>query len=154
MTFDWHWKNIEGWIYLDIPCLCVAHKPTQIWATFWYSLSFEWAGGIGIHVDISHVYVVCWFREYMLLFPICVRSCCVGDHMVVGFTTTYAISAYQHLSYTFQSLSWRGVLDTKFCDKVCQWLAAGQWFSQGTRVSSNNKTDCHDITKKLLKEAP
>jgi hypothetical protein len=26
----------------------------------------------------------------------------------------------------------RGVLDTTLCDKVCQWLTAGQWFSLGT----------------------
>jgi UDP-N-acetylglucosamine transferase subunit ALG13 len=26
------------------------------------------------------------------------------------------------------------------CDKVCQWLAAGRWFFQGTPVSSTNKT--------------
>jgi hypothetical protein len=31
----------------------------------------------------------------------------------------------------------RGVLDTP--DQVCQWLAAGQWFSPGTAVSSTNK---------------
>ena len=35
--------------------------------------------------------------------------------------------------------------------KVCQWLAAGRWFSQGTPVSSTNKTDRHDITEILLK---
>jgi hypothetical protein len=28
----------------------------------------------------------------------------------------------------------RGVLDTTLCDKVCQWLTAGQWFSLGTPV--------------------
>jgi hypothetical protein len=44
-----------------------------------------------------------------------------------------------------------GVLDTTLCDKVCQWLAAGQWFSPGTPVSSTNKTDRHDITEILLK---
>jgi len=27
----------------------------------------------------------------------------------------------------------RGVLDITLCDKVCQWLAAGVWFSPGTR---------------------
>ena len=45
-----------------------------------------------------------------------------------------------------------GVLDTTLCDKVCQWLAAGQWFSPGF---STNKTDCHvdDITEILLKGA-
>jgi len=37
--------------------------------------------------------------------------------------------------------SLRGALDTTFCDKVCQWLATGQWFSLGTPASSNNKTD-------------
>jgi hypothetical protein len=30
---------------------------------------------------------------------------------------------------------------------------AGLWFSQGTSVSSTNKTDCHDITEILLKVA-
>jgi hypothetical protein len=43
--------------------------------------------------------------------------------------------------------SWRGVLHTKLCDKVCQWLARGRWFSP---VSSTNKTDRHDITEILL----
>jgi hypothetical protein len=37
------------------------------------------------------------------------------------------------------------------CDKVCQWLATGRWFSLCTPVSSTNKTDCHDITQILLK---
>jgi hypothetical protein len=37
------------------------------------------------------------------------------------------------------------------CDKVCQWLATGQWFSLATPVSSTNKTDHHDITEILLK---
>jgi hypothetical protein len=43
-----------------------------------------------------------------------------------------------------------GVLDTTLCDKVCQWLAAGQWFSPGTPVSSTNKTDRHDITSWMM----
>ena len=47
----------------------------------------------------------------------------------------------------------QGVLDTTLCDQVCQWLAAGRWFSTGTPVSSTNKTDHHDITEILLKVA-
>ena len=47
----------------------------------------------------------------------------------------------------------RSVLDTTLCDKVYQWLAAGRWFSQGTTVSSTNKTDHRDITEILLKVA-
>jgi hypothetical protein len=35
----------------------------------------------------------------------------------------------------------RGVLDTTLCNKVCQWLATGCWFSPGTPVSSINKTE-------------
>jgi hypothetical protein len=42
----------------------------------------------------------------------------------------------------------RGVLDTTLCDKICQWLATGRWFSP---VSSTNKTDRTDITERLLK---
>ena len=45
----------------------------------------------------------------------------------------------------------RGVLDTTLCDKVCQWLTSGRWFSLGTPVSSTDKTDHHDIPEILLK---
>jgi hypothetical protein len=47
----------------------------------------------------------------------------------------------------------RGILNTTLCDKVCQWLAAGLWFSPGTPNSSTNKTDQHDIIEILLKVA-
>jgi hypothetical protein len=45
----------------------------------------------------------------------------------------------------------RGGFDTTLCDNVCQWLAAGQWFSPGTPVSSTNNIDRHEITEILLK---
>ena len=48
------------------------------------------------------------------------------DRMVVRFVTTY------------------------LCNQV---LAAGRWFSQGTPISSTNKTDRHNITEILLKVA-
>ena len=84
--------------------------------------------------------------------------------MVIGFTTTYAISAHyhkllkvvlntinqptnHHLSCEIESCLWRGVLDTTLCDKGCQW------FSTGSPVSSTNKTDRHDIIEILLKVA-
>ena len=51
-----------------------------------------------------------------------------ADRKVVGFTTTCAISAYHHYSCEFQPRSWRGVLDTTLCVKVCQWLATGGGF--------------------------
>jgi hypothetical protein len=51
---------------------------------------------------------------------------------VVGFKTTSAISAYHHWCCEFKSQS--GC--TTLCDKFCQWLATGRWFSQGPPVSS------------------
>jgi len=77
------------------------------------------------------------------------------DHMVVGFMTTYAISAYYHRRCEFESRSGEvnSIFDTILCDKVCQWLAAVWWFSLGTPVSSTNETDHHDISEILLKVA-
>jgi hypothetical protein len=49
--------------------------------------------------------------------------------------------------------SWRGVLDTTLCDKVCQWLGTGRWVWPGTPISSINKTDRHDIAEIYLKVA-
>jgi hypothetical protein len=72
------------------------------------------------------------------------------DCMVVGFTITYAISTYHHYSCEFKSHILQGALDTT-CDKVCQLLATGWWFSPDTVISSTNKTDRHDITEILLK---
>ena len=42
---------------------------------------------------------------------------------------------------------------TSLCDKVCQWLATGRWFSLGPPVTSTKNTDRHDITEILLKVA-
>jgi hypothetical protein len=47
----------------------------------------------------------------------------------------------------------QGVLDTTLCDKVCQLLDAGQWFSACAPISSTNKTDNHNIIEILLKVA-
>jgi hypothetical protein len=64
---------------------------------------------------------------------VCHNGC---NRMVVGFTTTCAISAYHHWCSEFESCSWRGVLDTTLCDKVCQCLAPCRWFSPGTTIST------------------
>ena len=42
---------------------------------------------------------------------------------------------------------------TTLCDKVCQWLVTGRWFSPSTPVCSINKTNLHNITEILLKVA-
>ena len=73
------------------------------------------------------------------------------DRMIVGFTTTCAISAYHHWCREFESRSGRGV--RHYVIKFSQWLATDRWFSLGPPVSSTNKTDGHDITEILLKVA-
>ena len=71
-----------------------------------------------------------------------------GHNRVVGkFTTTYAISAYHHVSREFECFH------TTLCDDVWQLLVTGWWFSPDTIVCSTNKTDSHDITEILLKVA-
>jgi hypothetical protein len=42
---------------------------------------------------------------------------------------------------------------TTLCNKVCQWLATGLWFSLGPPVSPINKTDSHDIAVIVLRVA-
>ena len=54
---------------------------------------------------------------YMYLFTYISRG--RGDRMVVAFTATCAISAYQHYIGEFESRSLQGVLDTTLCDKFC-----------------------------------
>ena len=76
-----------------------------------------------------------------------------GGRMVIGCITTYAISACHHWRCEFEPRAWRGLLDTTLCDKFCQRLVTGRWFSSGTPISSTNKTDHHDITEILLKVA-
>ena len=75
------------------------------------------------------------------------------DRMVVGFTTTCAISAYHHYICGFEPRLSRVVLNTTLCDKVRQLLVTCQWFSPGTLVSATNKTDRHYITEICLKLA-
>ena len=56
---------------------------------------------------------------------------------------TYVITCLSPLTLWVRIPLRRGVLDTTLCDKVCQWVAAGRWFSLDTQVSSTNKTDRH-----------
>jgi len=72
------------------------------------------------------------------------------DRMVVGLITKYAISAYRKLTLWVRIPLRRSVLNTTLCDKVCQWLTTGWWFSP---VSSTNKTERNNLTDILLKVA-
>ena len=116
----------------------------QLWCNF-----YKWIQNfMKLHIPIITLFLTSGFKEI-------VRAVMFRDRMVVGFTTTWAFSAYHHLSCEFNSRSWWGIIDTTLCDKVCQWLAVCWWFSPGTPVSLgySNKTDRHDITEILLKVA-
>jgi hypothetical protein len=73
------------------------------------------------------------------------------DHMVIGFQTTYAISAYHHWCCEFVSRSGRGLQHYQI--KFVSDLRHVCGFPPGPLVSSTNKTSCHDITEILLKVA-
>jgi hypothetical protein len=73
------------------------------------------------------------------------RDC---DHMVVGF---YNYLCHQRLSplklWVRILFMVRSMRYNILCNKVCQWLATGDWFSA---VSCTNKTDRHEIAEILL----
>ena len=72
------------------------------------------------------------------------------DRMVVGFITTYAISAYHHWRCEFESHSGEVFSIQHYVIKfVSDLRQVGGFFS----VSSTNKTDRHDIAEILLKVA-
>ena len=73
--------------------------------------------------------------------------------MVVGFITTYAISASIIIDVVSSNPTQAGCTRHYIMWKICPLLAVGRWFSPGTLVSSTNKTDHYDITEILLKVA-
>jgi len=73
------------------------------------------------------------------------------DRLVVGFTTYLYNQCLSPLTLWVR-ISIRARCTT-LCDKVCQWLTTGRWFSPGPPVSSTNKTDRHDIAKIFWKVA-
>ena len=73
--------------------------------------------------------------------------------MLVGYTATFGISAYHHYRCEFESCLGEVYSIQHYCDKVCQGLAGGWWFSPDTPVSSTTKADRHDIAEILLRIA-
>ena len=114
----------------------------SLYATFWYLVRLSLYATFWYLVRLS-LYATFWYLVRLFYFG----GCC-HDHLsfVVGFTTTYAISAYQHQSCEFEPYSCLGVLYTTLCDKVCQRFATGWWFSPGTPVlNAINQPNYHFI---------
>ena len=70
--------------------------------------------------------------------------------MILLMTRLFSINEKQNEIYRLPVCM---IVDTALCYKGCQSLAAAQWFSPGTSISSTNKTDRHDIAETLLKVA-
>jgi hypothetical protein len=85
----------------------------------------------------------------------------LGNHSTSGLSWPWSCGSWIYNYLCNQCLSplmlWVRISIRARCttvfDKVCQWLAAGRWFSPDPQVSSIKKTDRHDITEILLKVA-
>ena len=91
-----------------------------------------------------------WFKIHEITNTGTKRGHCGCDRMAVFFIYNYLCN--QCLSPPTLSSNPAQAMCTRYCimDKVCQRLAAGQWFSLATPVFFTNKTDHHDITEILL----
>ena len=68
-----------------------------------------------------------------------VRGRCGCDCLVVGFKTTCEVVSSNPVHGAVY------LIQHYLCDKVCQWLETGGWFSLYTPVPSTNKYDHHHI---------
>jgi hypothetical protein len=79
--------------------------------------------------------LVSWVN--LLVFIVTISNLfCFHDTILCRWIYNYLCNAYHHLNWEFESYSWRGVLDTTLCDKVCQWLVTGQLFSPPIKLTA------------------
>jgi hypothetical protein len=85
--------------------------------------------------------MVSFSRTWCFANNLFIRQVCVGN--VIKIWSTFISSIlYQWVKLKGKIKPYKG---------TCLSFSARQWFSPGPRVSSTNKTDCHDITEILLK---
>jgi hypothetical protein len=130
----------------------------------WYLQTLLWPSSLFCRNNIMYITTISVSQRLNILcikFNILSSTCSPNymrgrrcrDHMVIGFTTILCNQCLSPLTLWVRIPLRRGVIDKILCDKVCQCLMAGWWFSTGTPVSSTNKTDRHNITEILLKVA-
>jgi hypothetical protein len=129
-------------------CNSLQHSSVELW-------HFE------SNVTISLIFCVVYCMSLLVpfhffLWPLYCLSCLnftAFDYSLTGsWIYNYLCNQYLSSLMLCVRISTR-VRCTPLCDKVCQWLATGRWFSTDSPVSSTNKTDRHDITEILLKVA-
>ena len=78
------------------------------------------------------------------------RDC---DRMIVGFTSTCAVSAYHQYSYEFQPVHGEVYSIQHYLMKFVSNLQQVGVFFPGTPISSTNKINRHNITEIVCKVA-
>jgi hypothetical protein len=108
-----------------------------------------------ISYDINRVWQYLYFCLFLTEAKMSFWYLCVGvpTHLKSNEWTNceHFKQSFKLSSCEFKPCSWWGVLDTTLCDKVCQRLTTGRWYSPGSLVSFTNKTEHYDITEILLK---
>ena len=118
----------------------------------------------GIHLDISTcIWLSCWVNSVALFdfhISFYMNQYLDKEHITLweGLSRPWSYGSwiYNYLCNQFISplMLWFRIsiraMCIILCDKVCQYLATGR-VTPGPPVSSNNKTDRHDITEILLK---
>jgi hypothetical protein len=104
-------------------------------------------------ITVVNKLALLWWRDYCKCDLRYSWATCMVWNMAVAVQSFKYWNILTPLTLRVRTPLRRGVFDTTLCDKVCQWHAAGRWFSPGTPVSSTNKTNGHDKTDILLKVA-
>ena len=108
-----------------------------------------------LHANLSILFHV-WLStpKFRIFFKLSTCRCDHDlDHMVVGFTTTWAIIVPITTKVWSLNSAHGEVYSIQNYVIVCQWFAAGPWIFREYYCSSTNKTDCHNIAEILLKGA-
>jgi hypothetical protein len=128
----------------------------QMWSKFEKNSEIVWSiPECNVMIIIIHHLVFIVLRRLMASVVWCIRA----NGIDLTIAESYGSWIYNYLCNQYLSplMLWVWISIrarcTTLCDKVCQWLATGRWFSPGTPVSSTNKTDRHDITEILCKMA-
>ena len=116
---------------LDTPCFALV-SVTQLvpyCLEFWVNTLDEYRCFYSEHCWISEPSVWWNFGWWRIMRHLCSFL----SYLLCGvFVTPYG---WRRVKVNIFFRSWRGVLDSTLCDKVCQWLATGRWFSPGPPVS-------------------
>ena len=143
---------------------------TQPWKWFKSAITgcHAYFNGTGVSENDSkyHIFSLLTHRNQWIMWSFDIRCLSVSKNLFLVWHTPNFVDmiivmcklhawTWQLILYVIKVLfpicSWQDVLHTTLCNKACQWLATGQWFSPCILVSSTNKTDNHDIAEILLK---